>query len=130
MLEDLTPEERRLVRRQQKAVREKEAEDNYTVQSIMATPQGRAWVDDKLAFCGIFRTTFSADPYTTAFNEGQRNVGLALFADIMRACPEAYIQLLKEKNNAGPDPVDRRNADDERNFDSAGRWVGDGDEPE
>ena len=36
----------------------------------------------------------------TYFNEGMRNVGLQVQAEMVRHCPDQFIQLLREGNNA------------------------------
>ena len=129
-----TPEERRALRRAEKAARAKEAQDNSVIVSLMAGEAGREWMRDLLGVCAIFRTTFTGDALKSAFNEGQRNIGLMLLAGIMRACPDAYVQMMKEQDNASRRdsrrPVDRYDPDDERNYDDAGRWIGEGDGPD
>lgn len=37
-----------------------------------------------------------ADPHITAFNEGQRNLALALFQRVMAHCPEQYLKMAAE----------------------------------
>lgn len=63
---------------------------------LMGEPQGRRVVHDLLAAAGIWRTSFSPDPYTTAFNEGQRNVGLRLMAQIQKFTPAQYAIMIEE----------------------------------
>ncbi len=63
--------------------------------AVMATREGRRYLWWLLDRCGVFRTSFTGNS-TTFFNEGQRNVGLMLIADITTACPEAYIVMLNE----------------------------------
>jgi len=47
--------------------------------------------------CGIFRTSFDRESATqTAFNEGERNIGLMLQDDILSASPEAYLKMTQE----------------------------------
>ncbi|WP_446668289.1 Bbp19 family protein, partial [Klebsiella pneumoniae] len=36
------------------------------------------------------------DPQVTAFNEGQRNLALALFQRVMAHCPEQYLKMAAE----------------------------------
>lgn len=66
---------------------------------VMGTPAGRRVVYTQLAHAGVFRTTFAADPYVSAFNEGQRNGGLWLFARITQHTPEHYALMLKENTS-------------------------------
>jgi hypothetical protein len=46
---------------------------------------------------GLFRTSFAGEyPNTTAFNEGQRNIGLFLLDELLTADAEKAAQLLKQ----------------------------------
>ena len=63
--------------------------------AVMATREGRQYLWWLLEQCGVFRTSFTGDS-TTFFNEGGRNVGLILIADINAACPEQYVVMLTE----------------------------------
>lgn len=64
--------------------------------SLLSTKAGRGWVWGMLTFCRVFATSFDRDPHATAFNEGQRNVGLKLLADINNADPGAYVLMATE----------------------------------
>ena len=45
----------------------------------------------------IFATTFvSGDPMASAFAEGERNAGLRLFSQVMKAAPDNYIVMARE----------------------------------
>lgn len=63
--------------------------------AVMATPQGRRWIWWLLDRCGVFRTSFTGD-HVTYFNEGSRNVGLMVIADINAACPDFYLTMMTE----------------------------------
>lgn len=65
------------------------------LRSICADPNARAWLRDVLDFCGIHRTSFTGNS-TTFFNEGARNVGLKIQADLVKHCPDALIAIMKE----------------------------------
>lgn len=65
------------------------------LKKMVADPDMRAYLYDLLAFCGISRTSFTGNS-TTFFNEGQRNVGLRIQADLLAHCPDAYVVMLKE----------------------------------
>ncbi len=80
---------------------------------VMSDPQGREYLYDLLASLHIYSTSFSTDALIMAFNEGQRNVGIRLTADLVEASPDMYLQMLKEFGNvrqqgnrraAGTDP--------------------------
>jgi len=63
--------------------------------TVMASREGRRYVWWLLEQTGVFRSSFTGNS-TTFFNEGQRNVGLMLVADINAAAPELYIVMLDE----------------------------------
>jgi hypothetical protein len=90
--------DRKAIRAAEKAAATAEAQRAEVIVESMATVPRRRYVWDKLADCGIFRTTFSTDPLQMAFNEGQRNAGLTLLNDIIQYCPEQFIQAMREHN--------------------------------
>lgn len=55
----------------------------------------RLWLWELLGFCGISRSSFTGNS-TTFFNEGQRNVGLRIQADLTKHFPKEYVEMLKE----------------------------------
>lgn len=124
----IDPELARAQKREAKTARAKAAQDDAAVQSIMASPGGRAWMHDYLDLCAVFHTSFDQNPHVMAFNEGRRNVGLRLLAGIMRACPDAYIQMMKESADGRRTDPDRSDRDNDANYDASGRWIGDGEE--
>lgn len=72
---------------------EREADD---IRQVMSTEQGRRVVWSLLEQGKVFGTTFAVDPAVTAFNEGQRNLALALFSRVMAACPDQYLKMADE----------------------------------
>ncbi|NDD53499.1 endopeptidase [bacterium] len=72
-----------------------EAED---LKWVMGNKRGRRFAWRLLDRAGIYRTSFTGNS-TTFFNEGMRNIGLMLVADIHEACPEAYALMIKENRN-------------------------------
>ncbi len=45
----------------------------------------------------LFRTTFvPGDAMASAFQEGNRNAGLRLFAQVMKAAPDNYVVMTRE----------------------------------
>lgn len=64
--------------------------------SILSTETGRKYIYSVLEFCGVYSTIFSAETNRIYFNEGQRNVGLKLIADINTACPDLYVKMIEE----------------------------------
>jgi len=97
--------ERRAKQRKAQAERERETELE-DIRRLMAQPWGRRIAWRLLSVTGVFRTSFTGNS-TTFFNEGQRNVGLQVLADIHEVCPELYPTMVKELSHGG-----KRNADD------------------
>jgi hypothetical protein len=84
-----------------KRLRERELDD---IKRILETDFGRRFVWRYLGLAGVFQTSFTGNS-TTFFNEGKRDIGLKLLADITEAKPEAYLQMTNEakkseENNA------------------------------
>ncbi len=72
------------------------------LKALMGTPEGRMWMWWLLGMCGVYHLSFvpgSADQ--TSFNEGARNIGLRLTAEIMRVCPELYSRMQAENKAEG-----------------------------
>lgn len=78
-------------------VREKEIRD--MLYAVMQQPQGRMWLWDLLDQCGLFRISHTGHALNTAFNEGQRNVGLKIQVDMVNASSELFIKMLTENQN-------------------------------
>lgn len=84
---------------QVKAARESEkrqAEDerNDTLW-VLSQPAGRRFVWRYLGHCGVFKTSFTGNS-TTFYNEGMRNIGLRLLADVEAASLDNYLVMRKE----------------------------------
>lgn len=79
-------------KRKEESVRDRELHDMRTV---MASLEGRRFIWRLLDRAGVFRTSFTGNS-TTFFNEGQRNMGLIVLADVHEACADAYIQMMTE----------------------------------
>lgn len=67
------------------------------VRWLMSSPRGRRLVWWLLGKCGVNRTSFNNSGSVMAFNEGQRNIGLLLQAEVIEASPEAYMTMLTEQ---------------------------------
>lgn len=63
---------------------------------LMSRKEGRRFVWRQLDKAGVFRLSFTGNAPQTDFNEGMRNSGLALLADIIEHCPERFNQMLME----------------------------------
>lgn len=64
---------------------------------VLQTKEGRRFVWRQLEEAGVFRISFAPGaPDTTAFNEGRRNLGLALMAAIHELDPAFYLTMAQE----------------------------------
>jgi hypothetical protein len=81
--------------RNTKAYREQKDLD-AALAAIMQHPQTRAWMYWLLESCSMYRTTFDRSALIMAFNEGGRNVGLQITAQLMRVTPDSYTQMVLE----------------------------------
>jgi hypothetical protein len=66
---------------------------------LMSSPRGRRIVWRLLDLAGPFRMSFNTNAMQMAFNEGNRNLGLRLFNEVMTLCPELYPVMVKEQQN-------------------------------
>lgn len=87
------------IRRAAKAAKDRENERKGVVFNLMATPTGRNYIHDWLVRCHIFATTFNGSALGSAFAEGERNIGLQLYSDIVNWAPDQYIQMIREAND-------------------------------
>lgn len=63
---------------------------------LMSSPRGRRLAWWLLEKAGVNRTSYSNSGSAMAFNEGQRNMGLMIQADIVSLAPERYMEMLVE----------------------------------
>lgn len=73
--------------------RERELND---ICALLSTREGRRFIWRYLGKCGVFTTSFHNSGSVTAYNEGGRNIGLMLLADVNDASPDAYLTMMKE----------------------------------
>lgn len=66
------------------------------VKWLMSNKRGRRFVARLLERAGVWRLSFNTNALTMAFNEGHRNEGLRLLAQVAAHCPERYMEMLKE----------------------------------
>ena len=66
------------------------------IKFVMGSPQGRRVVWDVLESGRVFAAIPPMDALAMAFNEGQRNLALALFQRVMAHCPEQYLKMADE----------------------------------
>lgn len=79
--------------RQERYDRKKELAD---MRLILETDHGRRFVWRYLEACHVFGSVFNNSGSVTYFNEGRRDVGLKLMADVTEANDEALIVMMRE----------------------------------
>lgn len=86
--------------------RKKKREDDQRVKddyaTVMSTEGGRRFMFRLLESTGLYRTSFTGNA-TTYFNEGMRNVGLRILADLQDYCPEQLLLMHREHTRKGDD---------------------------
>jgi hypothetical protein len=87
--------------------RSKRRDQLLKLRLFLADPVGREYFYDLLASCHVYSTSFGTNALMMAFNEGERNVGLRLGADLTEAAPDLYLQMLKEGGNVREPPTAR-----------------------
>ena len=89
--------------------RDKQARDTEEsdLKWLMGSKRGRRIIWRQLDRAGVFRLSFSTNALQMAFNEGNRNEGLRMLAQINTLCPEHYSAMTKEQAN-------ERNTDNDR----------------
>ncbi|HFS7450613.1 TPA: hypothetical protein ACH1O8_003958 [Enterobacter roggenkampii] len=70
--------------------------DIEDIQFVMGSEQGRRVIWSLLEKGQVFGACFNVDPHITAFNEGQRNLALALLQRVMAHCPDQYLTMAAE----------------------------------
>lgn len=63
---------------------------------LMDIGEGRKWLWDFLAGCGMYETPFSESDLRMAYNAGRGDVGRRLLADIVQFAPDQYVLMIKE----------------------------------
>lgn len=108
--------DRKHVRQAEKAAKLAEAQIAGVVAEVTSTINGRAWYLGILKRCHVFATSFTGEALTSAYAEGERNIGLQLLGDLMAVCPGQYIEMMKEDHE--------RSITSDRRQDSNGRDQG------
>ena len=104
--------DRRHVERREKTAKTARLQRNEDFRWLMGDLRGRRFVWDLLAKAGLFRSSLGISPELTAFNEGRRDLGLAVLADMMRLCPGQYARMQAEA--ISKQPVSNGENDDRR----------------
>lgn len=73
--------------------RRKELDD---LRWLLAHPQGRRIAGRIFGETGVFRSSFNHSGSVMAWNEGRRQIGLWLTAELLEASPDGYFKILKQ----------------------------------
>ena len=65
---------------------------------ILSTRQGRRFIWRHMSNAGIFQSCFTGNS-ATFFNEGRRDIGLKILAEVQEASPDSYLLMMKEARN-------------------------------
>ena len=66
------------------------------VLATMRTQSGRNFINRIIETTNAYGSAFDKDSRTHAFNEGMRQVGLALIDELIESAPEEYKRMLTE----------------------------------
>lgn len=83
--------------------------EEIVLQSVLSTPNGRAWMWTLLGKCNIWDSFGTLDHAAMAYCEGRRSIGIQLQQTITRLFPEAYVRMVQE--NSGGKIKDNNNGD-------------------
>lgn len=78
------------------------AADDY--RWLMGSERGRRLVWGWMGECMVFGSTFMPDAAVSAFQEGQRNVGLRFLNAVMLHCPEQFTAMQAEATERARKP--------------------------
>lgn len=65
---------------------------------FLSDKRGRRILWRLLSSTGVFRSSHTGNALQTAFLEGQRQIGLELFAQAHRLCPNRYAEMAQENS--------------------------------
>jgi hypothetical protein len=80
------------VKESEKEIKLRRENEIADLRKVLDTDFGRRFIWKIFGTCGIYRISFTGNS-ETFFNEGARNVGLKLRADVFEAKPEALLQM-------------------------------------
>lgn len=88
--------ERRRVAHSQARANARDIDRQNAAIFALSDRNGRKLIWDWLAHCGVFGASFDRDPGKMAFNEGRRDVGLWILAQIEAEHPGTYAVMQRE----------------------------------
>ena len=106
--------DRKDIRKAEKEAAKAEALRLAFLRNAMSTLEGRAWFLHLLSTCHLFADPFTGDALIEAYSKGERNIGLQIYADIVRECPNFFILMMQEETERER----RANAEHSRSADS------------
>lgn len=78
------------------AEKREEQERLNDIIAVMTEPAGRRYVWRLLEEARVFTSSYAHETNQTFFREGQRNVGLWIFTQLLEASPELFLLMQKE----------------------------------
>lgn len=96
--------DRSAVKEKSRKVESRAQRDIDDLASILSDIRGRRFIRRYIEECGVFKTSFNNSGSVTAFNEGARNIGLKLWAEVIEADPDAVVLMqaeFKKENQNG-----------------------------
>lgn len=81
---------------QKKKESDKIKRSNEDLLWLLEGARGRRIMREMLEDLGVWRISFNTDALIMAFNEGSRNAGMKILAQISEVSPESYIKMVKE----------------------------------
>jgi hypothetical protein len=104
---------KRDAKKARRAARFERTQRESAIKALMASTDGRTFLYWLLAECHVGHSPFATNALVMSFSCGEQNVGLKLQGLIIELCPENYLVMLKEKQNAGtPDDTFDDTGDD------------------
>ena len=70
--------------------------EEIELRTILDTYGGRAYIWRMLSRCGVFQLSYTGDPQSTFFREGQRDIGLYILKEIMTLDPTSFQKMQQE----------------------------------
>lgn len=95
-IDDDEYDERRQIAHSEVRARAREIDRQNAILFVLSGAQGRKAMWDLLSHCGVFGASFDRDPGKMAFNEGRRDVGIWLLAQLEGEHPGAYAAMRAE----------------------------------
>ena len=106
-----TDEDRR-AHEERSAAGRQAAQDKEVVSAILATPNGRYWMERALEFCQMYDATHTTID-DTLIKLGRRQVGAFLMDQIEQYAPDAYLRMIGERR-ARLEQAKTKKADEEK----------------